>query len=143
MPDFYYEGVSREGEKLKGQVFADNETDLRVKLRSQKIRPVRIKELAPRRAGVVIKKSPHDANTFSNEEKLFFVKELLVMFRANLTITQALDVISAEGSTINMKNTASAIKGYMETGMTFSQALSRFPRHFDNLFLNLCEYIEL
>ncbi len=143
MPDFYYEGVSREGEKLKGQVFADNETDLRVKLRSQKIRPVKIKELAPRKAGVVIKKSPHDANTFSNEEKLFFVKELLVMFRANLTITQALDVISAEGSTINMKNTASAIKGYMETGMTFSQALSRFPRHFDNLFLNLCAAGEL
>ncbi len=143
MPDFYYEGVSREGEKLKGQVFADNETDLRVKLRTQKIRPVKIKELAPRRQTVTISRKGTDKSVFSNEEKVFFVKELLVMFRAGLTITQALDVISAEGSTLNMKNTATALRGYMETGMTFSQALTRFPRHFDNLFLNLCAAGEL
>ncbi len=143
MPDFYYEGTSREGEKLKGQVFADNETDLRVKLRTQKIRPLKIKELAPRRPGVNIKRNAKDKSVFSDEEKTFFVKEMLVMFKAGLTITQALDVISAEGSTTNMKNTASALRGYMESGMTFSQSLTRFPRHFDNLFLNLCAAGEL
>lgn len=143
MPDFYYEGVSREGEKLKGQVFADNETELRIKLRTQKIRPVKIKELAPRKPGVAIKRSSTDKTVFSDEEKIFFVKEMLVMFRAGLTVTQSLDVISAEGSTLNMKNTASALRGYMESGMTFSQSLTRFPRHFDSLFLNLCAAGEL
>ncbi len=142
MPDFYYEGISREGENIKGQIFADNEVDLRIKLRSQKIRPVKIKEqLYAKKKVTIIATSAN--NYFSDEEKLFFVKELLVMFKAGLTITQALDVLKSEGSTQTMREMSSTLKNYMESGMTFSQALSRFPKYFDNLFLNLTASGEL
>jgi len=142
MPDFYYEGISREGENIKGQIFADNEVDLRIKLRSQKIRPVKIKEQLYAKKKVTAVTA--DTNSyFSDEERLFFVKELLVMFKAGLTITQALDVLRSEGSTHTMRNMSSTLKNYMESGMTFSQALSRFPKYFDNLFLNLTASGEL
>lgn len=142
MPDFYYEGISREGEKIKGQIFANNEVDLRIKLRSQKIRPVKIKEqlYAKNKATPLPVKNNQ---SFSDEEQLFFVKELLVMFKAGLTITQALDVLTSEGSTQTMRDLSSTLKNYMESGMTFSQALSRFPKYFDNLFLNLTASGEL
>ncbi|MEI6092608.1 MAG: type II secretion system F family protein [bacterium] len=142
MPDFYYEGVSREGEKIKGQIFADNEVDLRIKLRSQKIRPVKIKEQLYAKKQVITLPAKTD-QIFSDEERLFFVKELLVMFKAGLTITQSLDVLTSEGSTQTMRDLASTLKNYMESGMTFSQALSRFPKYFDNLFLNLTASGEL
>ena len=142
MPDFYYEGISREGEKIKGEIFADDEVDLRIKLRSQKIRPVRIKEQVYVNKKVV-PITTSMSNIFSDEERLFFVKELLVMFKAGLTITQSLDVLRSEGSTPTMREFSATLKNYMESGMTFSQALSRFPKYFDNLFLNLAASGEL
>ncbi|MCX6112098.1 MAG: hypothetical protein NTY22_02270 [Proteobacteria bacterium] len=111
MPDFYYEGVSREGENIKGQIFADNEVDLRIKLRSQKIRPVKIKEQLYAKKKV-IPVSSSVSTYFSDEERLFFVKELLVMFRAGLTITQALDVLKSEGSTQTMRDMSSTLKNF-------------------------------
>jgi type IV pilus assembly protein PilC len=142
MPDFYYEGISREGEKIKGQIFADNEVDLRIKLRSQRIRPVKIKEqLYTNKRSVQV--TANVGSSFSDEERMFFVKEMLVMFKAGLTITQALDVLTSEGSTETMRELSATLKNYMESGMTFSQALSRFPKYFDNLFLNLAASGEL
>jgi len=143
MPDFYYEGVSREGEKIKGEIFADTETDLRVKLRTQKIRPLKIKEMAARRRAVQYIKEGKINGKFSDDDKMFFVKELLVMFKTGLTIAQALEVLKAEGTTDVMRDFASSVRNYMESGMTFSQALTRFPKYFDNLFLNLVASGEL
>lgn len=143
MPDFYYEGISREGEKIKGEIFADTETDLRIKLRSQKIRPVRIKELAARRRIVQYIKEGKIKGRLSDDDKMFFVKEMLVMFKTGLTITQSLEVLKAEGTTDVMRDFASSLRNYMESGMTFSQALTRFPKYFDNLFLNLVASGEL
>ncbi|MFH1224106.1 MAG: type II secretion system F family protein, partial [Pseudomonadota bacterium] len=143
MPDFYYEGISREGEKIRGDIFADNETDLRVKLRLQRIRPLKIKERLVKETAWTPVKDATTKATFSDDEKIFFVKELLVMFKAGLTITQSLEVLTAEGTTRHMKDFASTAKNYMESGMTFSQALSRFPKYFDNIFLNLVASGEL
>ncbi len=143
MPDFYYEGISREGEKIKGEIFADTETELRIKLRSQKIRPVKIKELAARRRVAQYIKEGKIKGRLSDDDKIFFVKELLVMFKTGLTITQALEVLKAEGTTDVMRDFASSLRNYMESGMTFSQALTRFPKYFDNLFLNLVASGEL
>ncbi len=143
MPDFYYEGVSREGEKIKGEIFADTETDLRVKLRTQKIRPIKIKEMPVRRKAAQYIKEGKIKGKFSDNDKMFFVKELLVMFKTGLTITQALEVLKAEGTTDVMRDFASSLRNYMESGMTFSQALTRFPKYFDNLFLNLVASGEL
>ena len=143
MPDFYYEGISREGEKIKGEVFADSETDLRISLRSQKIRPLKIKEMQVRRKATQYIKEGKIKGLLSDDDKIFFVKELLVMFKAGLTITQALEVLKAEGTTEVMREFSSSLRNYMESGMTFSQALTRFPKYFDNLFLNLTASGEL
>ncbi|MBN1115039.1 MAG: type II secretion system F family protein [Oligoflexia bacterium] len=142
MPDYSYEGISREGEKIKGILFAENETELRIKLRSQKIRPTRITEKsAPARKGV--KKITQPSGTFSIAEKTFFAKQLLVMFRSGLSITQALEVMVAEGGTALVRDVARTTLANMEKGMTFSQALAKFPNHFDTLFLNLTASGEL
>jgi type IV pilus assembly protein PilC len=143
MPDFYYEGISREGEKIKGELFADNEVDLRIKLRAQRIRPLRIKQNTYIKKDELRSKISDNETGFSDSEKMFFIKELLVMFKAGLTITQSLDVLTAEGTSKKIIEVSSTIKTYMEAGMTFSQALSRFPKHFDNLFLNMAASGEL
>ena len=143
MPDFYYEGISKEGEKIKGELFADNEVDLRIKLRSQRIRPVRIKQNTYIKRNELRSKISDNDSGFSDSEKMFFIKELLVMFKAGLTITQALDVLTSEGTSKKIIDVSSTIKTYMESGMTFSQALSRFPKHFDNLFFNMAASGEL
>lgn len=138
MPNYYYEGISREGEKIKGLIFADDEIDLRVKLRTEKIRPtkIKIKEM-------VNEKKQKRNFTISKDERLFFIKEILVMLKAGLTIQQALEVISLEGITDDIKELASSVRNHVESGTTLAQALARYPKYFDNLLLNLIAAGEL
>ena len=78
MLEFYYEGITREGEKIKGYIEAENETDLRINLRAKKIRPLKIKEktklLKNKKIKLLAKKLKHN-------EKLIFIKEFLLMIK--------------------------------------------------------------
>ena len=134
MLEFYYEGITREGEKIKGYIEAENETDLRIKLRSKKIRPLKINEKTKLLKNKKIKSLP---KKLKNNEKTIFIKEFLLMIKSDLTIVQALEVLSSDGPTIAVMEISASIINYMESGMTFSQAISRFPNYFDNMFLNI------
>jgi type IV pilus assembly protein PilC len=139
MPDFYYEGISRQGEKIKGNLFAEDEVDLRMQLRQQKVRPIKIKE-------ALIKKTKIKEKTyrkFSENEKLFFVKQIIVMLKSGLSIIETLDVLSVEGISLNVRNISFKLKNDIENGKTFAEALTNFSGYFDNLFLNLVASGEL
>lgn len=134
MIEYYYEGISREGEKIKGHLEAENETDIRIQLRAKKIRPLKIKEKTSLFKNKKIKTLP---KKLPEAEKNIFIQEFLVMLKSDLSIVQALEILSTEGPTETLMQVASSVINYMESGMTFSQALSRFPNYFDNMFLNI------
>ena len=80
MPDFYYEGTSREGEKVKGHIFADNEVDVRIKLRSQRVRPNKIKAQFKKQEKQKVKTFTNSSK-LSHSEKLFFIKKTSFLYK--------------------------------------------------------------
>lgn len=134
MIEYYYEGISREGEKIKGYLEAENETDIRIQLRTKKIRPIKIKEKTSFFKNKKIKTLP---KKLLEKDKNIFIQEFLVMLKSDLSIIQALEILSSEGPNDTLMQVASSLVNYMESGMTFSQALARFPNYFDNMFLNI------
>jgi len=140
MIEYFYEGITREGEKIKGYYEAQDETDLRIYLRSKKIRPIKIKEKNLINKN---KKTNKNFKKITEEEKYIFIQEFLVMLKSDLTIIQALEVLAKDGPSSNLMQLSSSIINYMQNGSTFSQAISRFSNYFDNMFLNIVASGEL
>ena len=61
------------------------------------------------------------------------------MLKAGLTLTQALTIIGRGNVNSTMANMVLAIRNDVEQGSSFTEALSRYPKYFDNLYLGMIE----
>ena len=130
MAEFTWEARARSGEVRKGVMEADNEDAVNNRLRQQQLNPVKVKKKSALLnmqfgSGVAVK----DLVTFT---RLF-----ATMIDAGLPLIQCLDILSNQQSNKNFGAVLKDIKGHVEQGATFSEALKRHPKVFDELFTNL------
>jgi type IV pilus assembly protein PilC len=130
MAEFTWEARARSGEVRKGVMEADNEDAVNSRLRQQQLNPVKVKKKSALLnmkfgSGVAVK----DLVTFT---RLF-----ATMIDAGLPLIQCLDILSNQQTNKNFGAVLKDIKGHVEQGSTFSEALKRHPKVFDELFTNL------
>ncbi len=130
MAEFTWEARARSGEVRKGVMEADNEDAVNNRLRQQQLNPVKVKKKSALLnlsfgGGVAVK----DLVTFT---RLF-----ATMIDAGLPLIQCLDILSNQQSNKNFGAMLKDIKNHVEQGATFSEALKRHPKAFDDLFTNL------
>src|SRR5687767_1015930 len=130
MAEFAWEARARTGEVRKGVMEAENEDTVNQRLRQQQLNPVKV--LKKRKllefslgSGVPIK----DLVTFT---RLF-----ATMIDAGLPLIQCLEILSNQQTNKHFAVVLKDIKSHVEQGATFSEALKRHPRVFDELFTNL------
>jgi type II secretory pathway component PulF len=68
-------------------------------------------------------------------QKAIFAKNLAVMLRAGLTISEALD-ISIDSSAGNLKKTLTGVAESVRSGNSLAESFGRYPNFFSNLFVN-------
>ena len=130
MAEFTWEARARSGEVKKGVMEADSEDAVNTKLRQQQLSPVKVK-----------KKSSFVMPTFGGgvgtKDLVTFTRLFATMIDAGLPLIQCLDILSNQQSNKNFAVVLKDIKSNVEQGATFSEALKRHPRVFDDLFTNL------
>jgi type IV pilus assembly protein PilC len=130
MAEFTWEARARSGEVRKGVMEAENEDAVNNKLRQQQLNPVKVK-----------KKSSLASFQFGSgvatKDLVTFTRLFATMIDAGLPLIQCLDILSNQQSNKNFAVVLKDIKGHVEQGATFSEALKRHPRVFDELFTNL------
>lgn len=72
-------------------------------------------------------------------EKMLFTRELAVLLKSGVTLGEALQSLGEKSGSKNMRVIAEDILHDVENGQTFSHALTRFPKVFDNLYVNLVQ----
>ena len=92
-----------------------------------------------------IKKKPKDL--FENvswlqpvvKEKdiILFARQFSTMIDAGLPIIQCLEILYTQQGNKTFKRMIKEIKEQVEGGATLAEALKRFPKHFDDLFVNM------
>ena len=92
-----------------------------------------------------IKKKPKDL--FENvswlqpkvKEKdiILFARQFSTMIDAGLPIIQCLEILFTQQGNKTFKGMIKEIKEQVESGATLAEALKRFPKHFDDLFVNM------
>jgi type IV pilus assembly protein PilC len=136
MAEFVYEARTRTGELRKGVMEAENLAAVEARLRAQNFAPVKVKKKA-RELNLSF------GSPVSAKELVVFTRQFATMIDAGLPIVQCLDILGAQGENKLFANIIKDIKGQVEQGSTFSDALKRHPKVFDDLYVNLVAAGEL
>jgi type IV pilus assembly protein PilC len=109
---------------------ADSEDAVSNKLRQQQLSPVKVK-----------KKSSLANLSFGSgvatKDLVTFTRLFATMIDAGLPLIQCLEILSNQQSNKIFAGVLKDIKSHVEQGATFSEALERHPKVFDELFTNL------
>jgi len=133
MPVFQWVGKNRKNEVQKGEIEAVSEDAVRAQLVRQRITPTKIKkkpkDLFENVAFLQPKVKQHDI--------ILFARQFSTMIDAGLPIIQCLDILYSQQSNVSFKKMLKEIKESVEGGATLAEALKKFPKHFDDLFVNM------
>jgi type IV pilus assembly protein PilC len=131
MADFTWEARSRTGELRKGTMEADTQAAVENRLRQQQLSPVKVR----RRGGFNIT----IGSGVKAKEIVVFTRQFATMIDAGLPLVQCLDILANQQENPIFQAALRDIKAHVEEGATFSDALRRHPRIFDDLYANLVQ----
>ncbi|MBK7399144.1 MAG: type II secretion system F family protein [Myxococcales bacterium] len=136
MAEFAWEARARTGEVRKGVMEADNEVTVQNRLRQQQLNPIKVKKKA-KEFNIVI------GSGVDNKELVQFTRQFATMIDAGLPLVQCLDILANQTPNKIFAAALKDIKNTVEGGSTFSDALRRHPKIFDELYVNLVQAGEL
>src|ERR1043165_624001 len=130
MAEFTWEARARTGEVRKGVMEADSEDAVTNKLRQQQLNPVKVKK----KSALL---NMQLGGSVATKDLVTFTRLFATMIDAGLPLIQCLDILSNQQSNKIFAGVLKDIKNHVEQGATFSEALKRHPKVFDELFTNL------
>ena len=133
---FTYSAKSKTGEIVEATLEAANRYALSKDLRSRGFTPLSITGKSEGFAGKFLKLS----NIFSKVkivEQIVLTKNLSGMIRAGLSLSRALSVLKKQTKNPKLDKILTSIANDINSGETFSAALSKFPDVFSKLFISM------
>ncbi len=133
MPVFKWEGRTRDGSIRKGSMDAVSEAVVTAQLRAQRIMPTKVKKSV----GDVEIKIPGLKPKIKTKDIVVFTRQFATMIDAGLPLVQCLEILGNQQENPTFKEVILKIKEDVESGNTFADALSKHPKAFDRLYVNL------
>ncbi|MBI4495352.1 MAG: type II secretion system F family protein, partial [Deltaproteobacteria bacterium] len=133
MEVYVWEGRSRKGTIERGELEAASEAAVRLQLRRQQIQAIKI-EAKPKDVLKGLRLSPRRVR---EKEIVVFTRQFATMIDAGLPLVQCLEILSSQQDNPLFKEVLLKVKGDVEAGSTFAEALRKHPRVFNDLFCNL------
>ncbi|HEY0990753.1 MAG TPA: type II secretion system F family protein [Kofleriaceae bacterium] len=130
MAKFQWEATTRSGEKRRGTIDAETAAQVEARLRGDGLTVERVKKEA---AQIQIT----FGSGVGHKDLQIFTRQLATMIDAGLPLVQCLDILAAQTPNKVFARILSQVKSAVEQGATFSDALRRHPRVFDDLYVNL------
>ncbi len=133
MPVYQWVGTNRKNEVQKGEMDAANENTVRSNLVRLKITPSKIKKKPKDLFENVSFLQPK----VKNADIILFARQFSTMIDAGLPIIQCLDILCTQQGNPTFRKMLKQIKESVEGGATLAEALKKFPKQFDDLFVNM------
>jgi type IV pilus assembly protein PilC len=133
MPVYQWVGKNRLNKPQKGEMEAASEEAVRASLARQRIIPTRIKPKPKDLLANISFLQPR----VKESDIILFARQFSTMIDAGLPIIQCLDILYSQQSNATFKKMLKEVKESVEGGATLAEALKKFPKHFDDLFVNM------
>ena len=130
---YEWKGKNPKGRTIKGEMEAETPEQVRTSLERRKITPTRVR------------KKPKDlfenisflAPKVTESDVIIFARQFSTMIDAGLPLLQCLDILYSQQENPTFKKQLKHIKESVESGETFADALKKYPKTFNELFVNM------
>lgn len=126
-----YEGVDRQGKKVKGETTGKAPALVRAELRKQGINAKKVAKKHEINIGGKKKIKPMDI--------AIFTRQMATMMKAGVPLVQAFEIVADGLDNPSMKDVVLKLKVEVEGGNNFAGALSKHPLLFDDLYCSLVD----
>jgi len=133
MPIYTWNAKNRSGDKKAGELEASSPEAVSLHLKNMGLVPDKVKE-KPKDISEIF---PFLAPKVTINDLVVFTRQFAVMVDAGLPLVQCLQILADQQENITFKNTLRAVRGDVESGLTFADSLAKHPKVFDDLFVNL------
>ena len=142
MPQFMYVAVDEKtGKEVKGKLDAANEAAAAAELRKQGLFATKIKDAAAAKkkgGGLNINLDfSFGPAVIKRKQLLVITRQLATLLEAGLPLIRSLRTLERQSKDKMAQKVLKGVADSVETGATFSEALSQYPATFDKLFLNM------
>jgi type IV pilus assembly protein PilC len=128
MPNFTYKAVDKANQIQTGSITAPTTGEVSAELQKKGLKPISIKSEATFKTS---------QSTIPPIEKISFSRYVSTMLAAGLSLTEGISVLKDDAKHPVMKQILNDILYHLERGQSLSQALSLYPKVFDQFFIAL------
>ncbi len=130
MPDFAYVARDMKGKSITGTIAAANPRDAASQLGAKELFPVSISV----NKGSQVKKTKRVAGL----QMANFYAQLASLLQSGVPMLRAISILSQQsGSSRTLRNVLSEVKSRVEEGESLGEAMSRYPRVFNEMAVNM------
>jgi len=133
MPVYLWVGTNRTGKTQKGEMEAPNEGVVTTNLQRMKIKPTKIKP----KPKDILEDIAFLQPRVREKDVILFARQFSTMIDAGLPIIQCLEILHSQQVNKTFKKILDDVKGSVESGSTLAEALKKYPKEFDDLFVNM------
>jgi type IV pilus assembly protein PilC len=136
--EFMYIAADRTGKKIEGKMEAGSEGELRMSLRSQGLRPVKISRanLAQVDIGTYLRGLTGGA-TVRTDRLMNFIRQLQIMINSGVPLVQALELFYDQESDPTLKRILGTAKDKINSGSYLWECFAMYPNVFEKVFIAL------
>ncbi|WP_426736357.1 type II secretion system F family protein [Myxococcus faecalis] len=131
---FLWEAKTKSGETKKGEMEASDTEAVNARLKSLGLNPVKVRKKSALDGDITLP----GMGGVTGKDILVFTRQFATMIDAGLPLVQCLDILASQMDNPAFKKVLLAIKGKVEQGSTFADALKEHPKVFDELYVQLC-----
>ena len=152
MPVFSYKALNKKGKETTGTIEADNTNQALSKLKDSGVFPTSVIENKGGKKGGKAKPgaAPGSGGSGMNiqiripgldgvktKEVTLFTRQLSTLIDAGLPLVRSLNVLRDQCKPGRLKDTIHGMSAEVESGSTFSEALAKYPKIFNKLYVNM------
>lgn len=128
---YKWTGKSAKGEIVKGEFTSTSKEEVKKILRKQRIIPTKISQ----KSNSLLTTS--FGGSVKEQDLVIFTRQFATMIGAGLPLIQALEILSKQTENKFFAKHIEEIKGDVEGGSTFADALKKHPKIFTDLYTNM------
>ena len=130
---YEWKGKNPKGRRIKGEMEAETPEQVRTSLERRKITPTRVRT----KPKDIFENISFLAPKVKESDIIIFARQFSTMIDAGLPLLQCLDILCSQQENPTFKKQLKHIKESVESGETFADALKKYPKTFNELFINM------
>ena len=142
MPQFQFEAMDATGQEIKDVIEASTEEEAQATIRQMGYFVTKITVKKARKSAADTKKAKKNGKTFalgrvSSKNLTTFTRQLSILQDAGLPILRSLKILQQQAKPGALKNALIDVCEEIEGGATLSEAMTKAPKAFDRLYVNM------